>query len=267
MVRGRTLYLFAVAICALGASVGADVITIPDVPSYIWYHGCGPTAAGMIIGYWDAHGYENLIQGSNDWTTNNYGVKLMIASPGHILQYVPTPDCNTIPHDDNCVADFNHCSRDWLNHTTAYGWSGFYWQDDGLRGYAAYQGYTEFSAFNELYWDNTFWTWYKAEIDAERPVELLVDSDGNGASDHFVTGIGYDNTPDALRYAFYDTWDHDVHWYEFQMCLKDELFGIYGGTRFLLTVDIPEPASAGLLAAGVLWLLALGRRVRRAPRS
>ena len=57
----RALCLVVVAVCAFGTSVPADVVTISDVPSYKWYHGCGPTAAGMIIGYWDAHGYDNLI--------------------------------------------------------------------------------------------------------------------------------------------------------------------------------------------------------------
>ena len=35
-------------------AAGPNVNLIPDVPSYIWHHGCGPTAAGMIIGYWNA---------------------------------------------------------------------------------------------------------------------------------------------------------------------------------------------------------------------
>ena len=76
-----------------GAMGGVQVIN--DVPSYEWYHGCGPTAAGMIIGYWDAHGYDNLItagDGTNSWATNQQAVKDMIASAGHIYDYVPTPD-------------------------------------------------------------------------------------------------------------------------------------------------------------------------------
>jgi len=33
---------------------------ISDVPAYEWYLGCSPTAAGMVLGYWDSHGYSNL---------------------------------------------------------------------------------------------------------------------------------------------------------------------------------------------------------------
>ena len=67
-------------------------VVIPDVPSYLWYNGCGPTAAGMIVGYWDAHGYDNLIPGSNDWAANTQAIKDMIASPGHIRDYASSPD-------------------------------------------------------------------------------------------------------------------------------------------------------------------------------
>lgn len=261
MFRRLHLGLVVIVICVVSAAGQADVVTIPDVPSYLWYKGCGPTAAGMIIGYWDAHGYENLIQGSNDCATNDYGVKLMIASPGHIAQYWPTPDCNSFPHSDNCVADFNWCSRDWTTPPTEQGWSSFGMQPDGLAGYAAYRGYTGFSAWNETYFNDSFWTAYVGEIKAGRPVELLIDTDDNDAQpDHFVTGIGYDNSTSTLKYACYNTWDQNVHWYEFHTLSSSNPYGIYGGTFF---GPVPEPASATLLAAGALWLLALRRRRRR----
>ena len=41
----------------------ATGIVISGVPAYYWYRGCGPTSAGMIIGYWDGHGYSNLVVG------------------------------------------------------------------------------------------------------------------------------------------------------------------------------------------------------------
>ena len=94
-------------------TVSADVVILSDVPSYLWYRGCGPTAQGMVIGYWDAQGYANLIPGSSDWDVNSAGVKDAIASPGHIRDYVPTPDrvetTEDPYHESDCLADFSHC--------------------------------------------------------------------------------------------------------------------------------------------------------------
>jgi hypothetical protein len=131
-------------------------------------------------------------------------------------------------------------------------------QPDGLEGYAAYRGYTGFSAWNKTYFNDSFWTAYVGEINANHPVELLVDSDNDSFPDHFVTGIGYDNTTTRM-YACYNTGSQSVQKYEFRMESKSYPWGIYGATFF---DPVPEPASATLLAAGALWLLALRRRRR-----
>lgn len=34
--------------------------SISGVPNYSWRDGCSPTAAGMVLGYWDSHGYSNF---------------------------------------------------------------------------------------------------------------------------------------------------------------------------------------------------------------
>jgi len=34
---------------------------ISGVPYYDWSYGCSPTAAAMVLGYWDSHGYDNLV--------------------------------------------------------------------------------------------------------------------------------------------------------------------------------------------------------------
>ena len=52
--------------------------TISSVPAYDWRHGCGPTAAGMVIGYWDGQGYGALVPG--DAYTQTTAVDTMIAS-------------------------------------------------------------------------------------------------------------------------------------------------------------------------------------------
>ncbi|MCX9010035.1 MAG: C39 family peptidase, partial [Candidatus Methanoperedens sp.] len=38
---------------------------VSGVPYYLWYRGCSPTAAGMVLGYWhDARGYASLPTGN-----------------------------------------------------------------------------------------------------------------------------------------------------------------------------------------------------------
>ncbi|MBE3132801.1 MAG: hypothetical protein IMZ55_04955, partial [Acidobacteria bacterium] len=79
----------AVVVCVVAATAARGGVTIPGVPYYEWYYGCGPTAGGMIMGYWDGKpGLGDLVPGSNDWGTNAAGIKDMIASPGHIADYV-----------------------------------------------------------------------------------------------------------------------------------------------------------------------------------
>jgi len=35
-------------------------VHIQGVPALLWYRGCTPTAAAMVLGYWDQHGYPNF---------------------------------------------------------------------------------------------------------------------------------------------------------------------------------------------------------------
>ncbi len=40
------------------------LLLLSGVPSYHWIYGCSPTAAGMLLGYYDSHGYPNLVEGA-----------------------------------------------------------------------------------------------------------------------------------------------------------------------------------------------------------
>lgn len=243
---------------------GGSTYTISGVQPYLWYNGCGPTSAGMIIGFWDAHGFGNLIPGTNSWSTNQTAVKAMIASPGHISDYAlyngvddssyssPYPDMSTLnpsgAHANNCVADFMQSS--FSSRGNLYGWSYFTDQDAGLQGYAAYKGYQ--SSVYHRYYGLNLWTETMNFLNAGKPVEFLVDSDGNGGTDHFVTIIGYDNTPGALRYECYNTWDMSTHWYNYGPMTSGTPWGVYGGTFF---TPVPEPGTLVLLAIGTVMLL------------
>jgi len=239
--RAIWLFLAAVLSCPAGTALASVQKTIPDVPAYLWYRGCGPTAGAMIIGYWDAHGFDNLIVGSNDWNTNQLAIKTMIASVGHDADYWPTPDRKPPPayHANDSLADFMWANRDPLGQGLSYDrMQGF-----GLSGYANYRGYP--NSTNSYLYDD-IWATLVGEIDAGRPMELYVDSTGDGIADHFVTVVGYDDTPGANQYRAYhaSTWDFDMHWHSFDVPDVGRPYGVASGATFNPEPG-PPPIQAG----------------------
>ncbi|MFH1891528.1 MAG: dockerin type I repeat-containing protein [Candidatus Zixiibacteriota bacterium] len=236
-------------------------VVMTGVPAYIWHHGCGPTAVGMVVGFWDGNGFPDLVEG--DASTMTSDVRAMIADdsdyPGcgqswydHYQDYSCPIDngSNIVPdrsesggaHVDNCVADFMHTSMS--SYWNAYGWSWF--GDDNL-GFVEYvdlvlpeaNPYAQSDMYEDLTFDD-----YKEEIDSRRPVVLLVDTDGDGGTDHFVTGIGYDEGT-LNYYGIYDTWDYQVHWYRWRPLAPGNSWGIFGLTTFGLDVICVDSDSDG----------------------
>jgi hypothetical protein len=233
---------------------------ISGVPTYLWQHGCGPTALGMVIGYYDSHGFPTLVPG--DATTQNSAVDAMIADdsdsptcggpasdhyqdyacPIDYSPYMQTDRSQTGgAHSDNCVADFMKTSRSAYGNF--YGWSWFDDMDNAFRNYVNYidPALTPY-ADNYLFWQFS-WEDYMTEIDNNRPVVLLVDTDGDGSTDHFITAVGYDDA--AMAYGLYNTWDYSLHWYPWREIEPGSTWGIYGVTVLSLgqlTVNSTSPA-------------------------
>jgi len=220
-------------------------VVIPGVPPYIWHHGCGPTAAGMVIGYWDLNGPDSLVAG--DASTQTSEVNAMIADDNdnnacgasysdHYrdyscpLDYWPSLQTDRSEtggtHTDNCVADFMLTSRSVYGNY--YGWS---WFSDVPISILQYISMVEPNVMPEVtntYFTTFSWEEYKEEIDNNRPMVLLVDTDGDGSTDHFVTAIGYDDA--TSEYGIYDTWDSNIHWYQWREIGPGISWGIYGVT-------------------------------------
>jgi len=179
--------------------------TLSNMPAYNWYHGCGPTAAASVIGYWDLLGYTNLFDASGADVYQTSNVQDQISSPAHNAKYDPHPDDPDLPVPPNTSIA---C---WFRTSVGqpYGWSYLSYSDDAFSGYAQYRGYTFNSWYQgfgtgagEFYWDD-----FMDEIDAGRPLMFLVDTDGNNVTDHFVPAFGYDDRgAEGLYYACYDTW-------------------------------------------------------------
>jgi len=93
----RSLCLLLLLLPAWGHS---STITLMGVPEYQWFHGCSPTAGGMLFGYWDSKpGYGNLFDGdASTWWGNDdgsTGTKRMVASQEFITG---------TSHPLNCIA-------------------------------------------------------------------------------------------------------------------------------------------------------------------
>jgi hypothetical protein len=230
---------------ALGAT--GDVL-ISGVPSYLWQHGCGPTALGMVIGYYDAIGFSDLVAGNASTQTTE--VNDAMANASHYADYsLPKDYYPTLladksqtggAHASNCLADFMKTS--WSIEGNYYGWS---WSNYIAIAFNSYvtskNSIYQHQANQEYYSDEIAWNTFINEIDNNRPVVLLVDSDGDGGTDHFVTGIGYNSS--SKTYAVYDTWDHNVHWYTWHAMASGNTWGIWGFTSLTLKFSITATAS------------------------
>jgi len=230
--------------------VRSSQVIIKGVPAYLWRHGCGPTAAGMVIGYWDGQGFPNLVPG--DAGTQTAAVDAMIADDGgnpecgsgaldHYQDYACPIDRGTIDpdkselggevHQDNCLADFMLTSRS--SEDNRYGWS---WFKHVPQAFEAYVNmiYPDAKVKVENYRFADFsWEMYKEEIDNNRPMVLLVDEWAHMVTDHFVTAIGYDD--ETMEYAIYDSWDTDIHWYEWHENAQGVVYGVYGITTLRIS--------------------------------
>jgi hypothetical protein len=201
----------------------------------------------MVIGYYDGSGYPNLVNG--DASVMSDSVRVMIANdnadsncaaaiPDHYHDYscpLDTPPA-LLPdksetggaHTSDCVGDFMFTS--WSSLGNYYGWS---WSSSVPGAFVGYTGYADpaysTGATRQDFWQFT-WEEYKEEIDSGYPVVLLVDIDGDGNTDHFVTGIGYDES--TTEYGVYNTWDTDIHWYQWRETSVGAPWGIFDVCTF-----------------------------------
>ena len=249
----------AVLILTGGSNAAAAPIVISDVPSYTWTHGCGPTAAGSIFGYWDLHGYPNLFDAAGPDVFLTANVEDQISSPAHNLKYDPTPDNPDLPDPpDTSIADFFHTSEGGLDTGCSYQ----AYAVEALTGYAAYRGYS-FLATDQYFYDGFSWDRFTSEIDAGRPLLFLVDTTGSGSTNHFVPAIGYDDRgPAGLWYGLYSTWSEEeiLTWEPFAGIARGNGWGIaYVTYAIPLDAPVPEPATFALVALGLGIVLAVRR--------
>jgi hypothetical protein len=232
-------------------------IVIPGVPGYYWRDGCGPTAVGMVVGYYDLHGWDELIPG--DATHDTAYVQQAIAShgtaeaPGHYDDYsLPqettstiVPDKSEAPvgdeHVGDSVADFMHTS--WSADRLKYGYSYSNMVSPAFVDYIKAK-YPESSPVVTTYGGtNLTWELVKREVDADRPMVFLVDCSGDGVTDHFITLVGYREVNGYAEYGFWDTWHTGViNWQRFRGVSSSYQWGVWGGYTFSMDASpAPDP--------------------------
>ncbi|MCP4650177.1 MAG: PEP-CTERM sorting domain-containing protein [PVC group bacterium] len=259
MSRKTILLLTVIFVLSLAAPLFADAYIIDDVPSYDWYHGCSPTAAGSVFGYWDVKGYSNLFD-ANGWENIRWTVNVQdqISSPAHNAKYDSDPDDPNLPTPPyTSIADFMYTSVDPRGYGGTYGSE----IDDGFEDYAAYRGYDFVSwrvGFGSFSWND-----FVAEIDAGCPMLFSVDSDGDGSVDHSVPVFGYDDRGvDGRWYGLYTTWHEaeTVGWYEFQGTSSQYAWGVSSATYVNPITVIPEPSTVLMFLSGVFGFYTMRKR-------
>ncbi len=253
--------------------------TLPGAPDYDWWYGCSPTSAGMMMGYYDIHGYgglsyTNLVQGGtaelSSFGTSGALANSAIASQGHVNQFWGTPDPG-VTHSFDSLADYMGTSQANLGNVDG-GTTFFYYSNgarltataidtyniedkDGMYGlweYFTYSGYavstnnffTQLIKEDSMSYGFTFAD-YMAEIDAGRVVMLHVQG-------HSMFGYGYGDN--GLVYL-HDTWSpgtHTMTWGDSYSGL--EMWGVTGFTPDGGNSPVPEPATLLLFGAGLIAL-------------
>jgi uncharacterized membrane protein len=228
---------------------------IASVPTYTWHHGCGPTAAGMLLGYWDATGFGELVKGpqGNEMYQSDE-VNTMIASQSHIDDYawpydgwveingemvwVPlTADRseNGTATDDDCIADFMHTSRSAEG--LVWGQSYANMADDALVEYTTWASGGDYVANVEsLQMGSLTWEILQSEVNAAHPMVFVIDWNGDAVTDHLITVFGYCEVGNAQLYAFYSTWDNYVYWALFDLMHEGNFYGVSSGITFSISL-------------------------------
>ncbi|MBN2206640.1 MAG: hypothetical protein JW742_04490, partial [Candidatus Aminicenantes bacterium] len=143
-------------------------------------------------------------------------------------------------HPSDSLADFLKTS--WSVSEAYYGWT---WSIDvkpGYEGYVKYASrYEPLMTYSHI--GNIPFQTVRNEIESRRPVVLLVDTDGSGASDHFVTVVGVLTEGETNYYGCYHTWDLVLHWYPYRPVAAGTAWGVRDAYLCFLSYGLFPPSA------------------------
>ena len=155
----------------------AGPVVIPGVPDYQQgvfpgRNDCTPVAAAVVLGYWDSHGYGNLIAGPADYAANPAGVSDLVARL--------------------------KIAMNWDSSGTAV-----VFIPGGILSVAAERGYS-FSASNDY---AVSWEDVKTQVDAGQPPVFTMTNPAYQSASHSVACVGYQETGTTRIVISHDNWD------------------------------------------------------------
>jgi hypothetical protein len=215
-------------------TVRATPVLIDEFPSYNWINGCTPSAAMMIMGYWDLNGYNNLTS-AEGWD--------QIRETENILSEM------------ELMAHYLETGKFGLRPGYTY----IHKIPSGIEKYTAHFGYN----FNARHQPLNFEI-LTNEINNSRPVKLTVKS---SSGLHGVSAFGYEWINDTLRIATHNTWHEteQIDWYSW-LDVK-YLTTITPKTIFepnpvpqTNTLPIPEPSTIFITLIGIFCLGILAQK-------
>ncbi len=225
---------------------------VAGVPAYIWRDGCAPTSVGMIVGYYDGHGFPDLVAGSAASQSANAAVSQMIAShgsvsdPRHYEDYALPKDSGDAiiadksaapagdEHDGDSVADFMHTS--WSADRLAYGWSYTNMAGPAFVAYVRSRLSGVTASYRTLY--------LRLPRSPSPCCSRRSTRGGPSCSAWTAPATGSSTTPSSRsatarpaappEYACWDTWYSTVRWQQFRATSPSYAWGVYGATSLAL---------------------------------